>query len=235
MRVFIGGEQFGVIRTAFRELGHEAWSCDLEPTRDGSPHHLRGDMRHYWSETPDGQPWDLGIFHPDCTFFTNSAAWAYKDPDCVRYPGVGYHQKIKPETLVGADRRAAREGDATFVREIVDECPIKKKAVENPRGYLSAVLGKPSQSIQPNQFGDDASKETCLWLYDLPLLVPTLQIEPRYVDGRPRWANQTDSGQNKLAPGPTRAADRARTYQGIARAMAAQWGNLQPPTPGESG
>jgi hypothetical protein len=84
-------------------------------------------------------------------------------------------------------------------------------------------LMKFSQVIQPYEFGHDASKATCLWLKNLPLLEGTKYVEPRLVDGKPRWANQTDSGQNKLGPSPTRSADRARTYAGIAEAMAAQW------------
>lgn len=81
---------------------------------------------------------------------------------------------------------------------------------------------KPSQTVQPWQFGDDASKATCLWIEGWPKLVsdPARYVAPRYVNGKPRWANQTDSGQNRLSPGETRAADRAVTYQGIANAIA---------------
>ncbi len=80
----------------------------------------------------------------------------------------------------------------------------------------------------PDMFGDDASKATCLWLRGLPELVPTKRIAPRMVNGRPRWANQTDSGQNRLSPSPDRAFLRSITYPGIADAMADQWGSKTP-------
>jgi hypothetical protein len=121
--------------------------------------------------------WDLAIFHPDCTYLTNSAAWAYGDGP--------YHQKIKPETLVSAARRAARERAVAFVMALL-AAPIGRIAIENPIGYLSTALRKPEQIIQPHWFGDDASKATCLWLKGLPPLVPTRPIAPRMVDGRPR-------------------------------------------------
>jgi hypothetical protein len=104
-----------------------------------------------------------------------------------------------------------------FVRELLGT-DIDKIALENPIGCISTRIRKPDQTIQPWQFGDDASKATCLWLKNLPLLAPTNVIV------KARYANQTPSGQNKLGPGPTRARERARTYQGIANAMAAQWG-----------
>lgn len=223
MRVLIGMEQFGHTRQAFRRRGHQAWSCDLMPARDGSPYHLQGDVRRYLERAPDGVPWDLAIFHPDCTFFTNSAAWAFRDPDYDRYPGVGYHQKVKPGTLVGQARRDARERDAVLVRELRDS-KIPRKAFENPHGYMTKILGRPSQAIHPNQFGHDASKATCLWLFELPHLVPTKLIAPRIVNGLPRWANQTDSGQNNLPPSDDRAMQRAATYPGISEAFAEQWG-----------
>lgn len=218
MRVLIGCERFGRVRDAFRARGHDAWSCDLAPDINNSPYHLHCDVL-----TVLGNGWDLGIFHPDCTYFVNSAAWAFRDPDYERWPGVGYHQKIRPDTLVGATRRAARHRNGEFVVRLVNS-PIPKIAIENPRGYLSTLLGPPTQVIQPNQFGDDASKATCLWLYDLPDLVPTAQVAPRMVEGRPRWANQTDSGQNRLSPSPGRAMARAASYPGIVAAMAARWG-----------
>lgn len=99
-------------------------------------------------------------------------------------------------------------------------------ALENPVGCISTRIRKPTQIIQPYQFGDDASKKTCLWLRNLPPLTPTKYIPPRMVNGKPRWANQTDSGQNKLGPSEDRWKERSRTYQGIADAMATQWGRI---------
>jgi len=228
MRVLIGCEQFGVLREAMRKRGHDAWSCDTQPARDGSPFHFQCDVLSMLSDLPvpgvmgwQRLPWDLAIFHPDCTYQTNSAAWAYKDPDYDRYPGVGYHQKTKPGTLLGAARREARERSSEFVKRLWS-APVPRIAIENPIGNLSNVLGS-SQLVQPYEFGDDASKGTCLWLKGLLPLRPTKYIEPRWIDGRPRWANQTDSGQNRLSPDDDRAMQRAATYPGIADAMAEQW------------
>lgn len=212
MRVLIGCERFGILREAFRRRGHDAWSCDLVPTVDGSSHHYCCDVREVL-----GLGWDLAIFHPDCTFLTCSAEWAYGDGP--------YHQRVKPGTLVGAARRAARADAVAFVRELI-AAPIRRKAIENPRGHLAQHLGAAHQTIQPNEFGHDASKATCLWLYNLPILFRTHLVAPRMIDGRPRWGNQTDAGQNRLSPSADRAMLRAATYPGIADAMANQWGNL---------
>jgi hypothetical protein len=109
---------------------------------------------------------------------------------------------------------------------------VPRIAIENPVGCISTRIRKPDQFIQPHQFGHDASKKTCLWLKNLPLLQPTAKIEPRWVkDPRtglevPRWSNQFDSGQNNLVSSPERATRRAERYQGIADAMADQWGVL---------
>lgn len=101
--------------------------------------------------------------------------------------------------------------------------PIPRIALENPIGHLSTALRKPDQIIQPYDFGEDASKATCLWLKNLPPLVSTFRVPPRMVNGRPRWANQTDGGGNRLPPSSDRWKQRSITYQGIADAMAAQW------------
>jgi hypothetical protein len=217
MRVLVGCECSGVVREAFRACGHDAWSCDLKPTEQPG-NHLQCDVL---TVLDDG--WDLMIAHPDCTYLTISAEWAYKDPDCVRYPGVGYHMKLKAGTLTGAARRAARDEAAKFFRTLLD-CRIPRVCLENPVGCISSRVRKPDQTIQPHQYGEDASKATCLWLRNLPPLKPTGHFPPRMVNGRPRWGNQTDGGQNKLSPSANRVTDRSRTYEGIARAMADQWG-----------
>jgi hypothetical protein len=219
LRVLIGGERFGISREAWRARGHNAYSCDIVPAIDGSPYHLQCDVR-----TVFRLGWDIAIFHPDCTYLTSSAEWAYADPNFERYPGVGYHQRVKPQTLVGEARRAARKEAVSFVFECRD-APIPLIVIENPRGHLSTAWRPPNQTIQPNEYGDDASKATCLWIEgELPLLVPTKLVPPRFVNGRPRWANQTDGGQNRLSPSDDRAMARAATYPGIANAMADQWG-----------
>lgn len=214
MRVLVGMECSGRVREAFRALGHDAWSCDLFPAEDDSPYHIEGDVFDHLDEG-----WDIGIFHPTCTYLTCSAEWAYGDGP--------YHQKVKPETLVGAERREAREQAIEDVKRLWS-APIPRKAIENPRGVLSTRWRRPTQTIQPYEYGEDASKATCLWLDGLPALVPTRRVPGRIVtvNGKPveRWANQTDSGQNKLTPGADRWKERSRTYDGIARAFAAQWG-----------
>ena len=201
MKVLVACEFSGAVRDAFLEQGHDAVSCDLLPQLGSCPH-IQGDVRELldWG-------WDLMIAHPPCTYL-NSAGLHWNG----RVPGRA------EKTMEALD----------FVAELA-AAPIPRIAIENPIGCISTVWRKPDQKIQPHQFGHDASKNTCLWLKNLPLLRGTLDVPPRMVDGKPRWANQTDSGQNRLSPSPDRWALRSATYRGIARAMAAQWGwGLQP-------
>lgn len=234
MRIFIGMETSGALRRRFAEMGHDVVSVDVLPAEDGATigRHIVGDAFEAL-ETLRASGWwpDFAMFHITCTYLTNSAAWAFNNPDFVRYPGVGYHQRVKPGTLTGAARRAAREASKDEFRR-VRALPIERKAVENPIGALSQIM-KPTQIIQPYEFGDDASKGTCLWMMDEngePLPAMKLPIDParrvpgRMVNGVERWANQTDSGQNRLSPGEDRWKDRSRTFPGIADAMAATWG-----------
>jgi hypothetical protein len=106
------------------------------------------------------------------------------------------------------------------------DAPVPRICIENPVSVISTRIRKPDQTVQPYQFGHDASKRTCLWLKGLAPLVlnPADYVQPRMVAGRPRWANQTDSGQNKLGPSADRWQVRSKTYTGIAQAMAEQWG-----------
>jgi len=214
MKVLIACESSGTVREAFRALGHDAWSSDLLPADDGSQFHLQGDARRFLHEG-----WDLLIAHPPCTYLTSAAEWAYGDGP--------YHQKVKEGTLVGAARRAARVEAVALFSDFLF-APIPRIAVENPVGVASRLIRKPDQTIQPYDFGDDASKRTCLWLKGLPTLVATERVPGRFVtteSGRlvERWDNQTDSGQNRLSPGADRWKERSKTYPGIARAMALQW------------
>lgn len=215
LRVLVACEYSGRVRSAFRALGHDAWSADLLPAEDGALHHIQGDV--LWLLK---QPWDLVIGHPPCTYLTSAAEWAFADPDFERYPDGGYHQRVKSETLTGAARRAARQEAVEFVEKIW-QANARAVCIENPKGALPQM--GIHQCIQPHWFGDDASKSTVLRLKGLPFLEPTHPVEPRIVDGRPRWGNQTDSGQNKLSPSEDRWKDRSRTYPGIAQAMAHQW------------
>jgi hypothetical protein len=234
--VFIGGETSGALRRRFEAHGHTAISCDNLPSEDNAgSSHIIGDifdtLERLWGE----KRWpDLAIFHFTCTYHTVSAAWAFNDPDFVRYPGIGYHQRVKPETLTGAARREARD-KAEFDFRRAAALPIRRKVFENPVGTLSTRWRKPSQIIQPYQFGDDASKATCLWylgkdgeeLDDMQLpILPENRFPGRWVNGVERWGNQTDSGQNRLSPGEDRWKDRSRTFPGIASAMAANWSLL---------
>ena len=147
------------------------------------------------------EDWSLMIAFPPCTYLC----------------GSGLHwNKRRPE------RAALTEDALRFVLALAD-AGVQRIAIENPVGCLSTRWRKPDQVIQPWQFGEDASKATCLWLKGLPNLVPT-NVLPG--GRRARRANQTASGQNKLGPSPTRWAERSKTYQGIADAMAEQWGGL---------
>jgi hypothetical protein len=118
------------------------------------------------------------------------------------------------------------EDALAFVQRLMD-APIARIAIENPVSIISSRIRKPDQIVNPYQFGEDASKKTCLWLKGLPMLASTSFVEPRIVNGRERWGNQTPSGQNKLGPSPDRWKERSRTYQGIADAMAAQWSTTE--------
>jgi hypothetical protein len=219
MNILVGHEESQNVTRELRRLGHNAYSCDLKPCSGGHPEwHLKMDV----FEAIGLMNWDAGLFFPDCTYLTISAEWAYKDPDFNRYPEVGYHQRVKPNTLVGDTRRKAREDAVAHVKALWNS-GIPIVAIENPVGRLSSLWQKPTQIIQPYHFGDDACKKTCLWLKGLQKLTPTNHIKPRYVNGAPRWGNQTDVGQNKLPPSKNRAKLRSKTYPGIARAMAEQW------------
>ena len=196
MRVLVACEYSGVVRDAFAARGHYAMSCDLLPTDAPGQHH-EGDVRDII-----GQGWDLMIAHPPCTYLSVS----------------GMHW-----TTRGLRDPKLTEDALDFVRLLMD-APIERIAVENPVSIISSRIRKPDQVVQPWMFGHDASKKTCLWLKNLPLLVPTQLVEPRIVDGKKRWGNQTDSGQNRLGPSDDRWKIRSKTYEGIAQAMAEQWG-----------
>jgi hypothetical protein len=195
MRVLVGCEFSGVVREAFRRRGHDAWSCDLLPAEDGSEFHFQRDVL----TVINNQDWDLAIFHPDCTYLAVS--------------GLHWNKRIEGRELKTIEALA-------FVAKLL-AAPIPRIALENPIGCISSRIRKPDQIIQPWQFGHDASKATCFWLKGLPKLVPT-KVLPG--GKKARRANQTPSGQNKLGPSPDRWKERARTYPGIAEAMADQWG-----------
>tara|TARA_R110000824_G_scaffold4307_5_gene20630 strand:- start:24 stop:695 length:672 start_codon:yes stop_codon:yes gene_type:complete len=217
MTWLVACEYSGRVRDAILEQGIDAVSCDLLPSEVGGPH-IIGDVTDLLQKR-----WAGIVAHPDCTFLTGAAAWALKDPDFDRYPDVGYHQRVQPGTLTGAARRAARQKAGEFAA-LIWASPTERVAIENPRGGLSSFIrGGDLQEVQPHEFGDDASKATVFRTRGLTKLAATHHVEPRFVDGKPRWANQTDSGQNRLSPGPDRWKERSRTYPGIAKAIAMQW------------
>jgi hypothetical protein len=198
MRVLVACEYSGRVRDAFIAAGHEALSCDLLPTLSPGPHY-QGDVRDII-----GQGWDLMVAHPPCTYLSVS----------------GMHW-----TTRGLRDPQLTEDALDFVRELM-AAPVTRICIENPVSVISTRIRKPDQIVQPYEYGCDASKKTCLWLKNLPKLTPTQYVEPRVVDGKKRWANQCDSGQNKLGPSEDRWKLRSATFDGIAKAMADQWGTL---------
>ena len=184
MRVLIGCEFSGVVRRAFRARGYEAFSCDILPAEDKSPFHIQGDVRDVLD-----QNWDLACFHPPCTHLAVSGARWFKDKQ--------------------AEQAEALE----FVRLLLD-APIPRIALENPVSIISSRIRKPTQTIQPWQFGHGETKATCLWLKNLPPLTPTNIVEGR------------EARVHRMPPGPDRWKERSRTFEGIAQAMADQWGPL---------
>ena len=194
MRVLIVCEYSGTVRDAFIARGHDAMSCDLLPTDAPGPHY-QGDVRDVL-----GDGWDLMIAHPPCTYLSVS----------------GMHW-----TTRGLRDPKLTEDALEFVQLLMD-APIPRIALENPVSIISSRIRKPDQIVHAWQFGHHASKRTCLWLKNLPPLVPT-DVLPG--GAKARRANQTASGQNRLGPSPDRWKIRSATYQGIADAMADQWGN----------
>lgn len=196
MRVLIACEFSGTVREAFRQLGHDAWSCDLLASEKRGPH-FQCDVVSVLEKG-----WDLMIAHPPCTYLCSSGLhWNHRTPG-----------------------RAEKTEDALAFVHILLSAPIQQIVLENPVGCISTKIRPYDQTVQPYEFGDDASKKTCLWLKGVQKLRPTNYVEPRLVNGKPRWANQTDSGQNRLGPSADRWALRSITYPGLASAMAEQWG-----------
>ena len=225
VNIIVACERSEKVTQAMRAKGHTAYSCDQEPSEIvGYPYHFECDIKklhfHYLIEWS----WiDLLIAHPPCTDLAVSGARYFKD-------------------------KVEKQAEAIKFAEWIWDLPIPLIAIENPIGVLStkSKLGKPTQIIQPWQFGHDASKATCLWLKGLPKLKPTKLIEPHYrcrcgyrfdyelgKYGCPNccgekiarlvFGNQTPSGQNNEPPGENQATNRSRTYEGIAEAMAEQW------------
>lgn len=189
LNVLVGCESSGTVREAFRALGHDAWSCDLLPADDGSQFHIQDDVRNVI-----GKRWDIGIFHPPCTRLCNSGVRWLHERDL-------WADLYKAADLFKACLNA----------------PIPHVAVENPTMHkhaLERVGAEASQAIQPWQFGHGETKRTCLWLRNLPPLIPTEIVEGRE---QRMW---------RLPPSEDRWKQRSKTYDGIARAMAVQWSEV---------
>lgn len=208
-KILIACEFSGKVRDTFAALGHDVMSCDLEATETEGKHY-QGDVRDIIN---DG--WDLMIAHPPCTYLTVTGnKWFADQPP------------RKSGALVGAERRAAREDAINFFM-LLANAPIKHIAIENPIGVMSSVWRKPDQVIHPWQFGHQASKSTCLWLKNLPLLIPTDIVDKgefvEFKSGKrvSKWYADAAKYDAK-----TRERIRNRTFQGIADAMADQWGKI---------
>lgn len=183
MKILVACEFSGTVRDAFIRKGHDAISCDILPTEVPGPH-FQGDVLEILD-----QGWDLMIAHPPCTHLAVSGA---------------RHFKRKQED--GSQAEALR-----FVERLM-KANIEKIAIENPISIISSHFRKPEQIIQPWQFGHGETKATCLWLKNLPNLIPT-----NIVDGR-------EARVWKMPPGKNRWKERSRTFKGIAEAMSEQWG-----------
>lgn len=198
MKVLVACEYSGKVRDAFRAKGHEAMSCDILPTDVEGPHY-QGDVRDIIN---DG--WDLMIAHPPCTYLTNSGVtWLHKDPS----------------------RWAKLDDGAAFFKMLL-EAPVERIAIENPimHKYAKERIGgvKQSQVVQPWMFGHMEQKATCLWLKNLPLLEPTNNVKEQML----ALPDNERQRLHYLPPSADRWKKRSETFQGIADAMAEQWGSL---------
>lgn len=204
MRVLVACEFSGTVRDAFTKLGHDAWSCDIVPS-DTPGNHFQCDL----FEIIDNN-WDLIIAHPPCTYLTVTGNKWFKPEYKERFP----------------NREKDRIQAIEFFTKIYN-CNIPKICIENPIGIMSTVLKKPDQIVHPWQFGHSASKSTCLWLKGLPELIPTNIVSKgefiTYKSGKRMSKWYADAA--KLSP-TERAKVRNKTFQGIADAMANQWGGL---------
>ena len=198
MRVLIACEFSGIVRRAFADRGHDAWSCDLLPAEDRSNKHITGDVREILS---DG--WDFMVAHPPCTRLCNSG---------VRWLSIPPPGKTREQMWAELDDGAALFSacwNAPIDRIAVEYPVMHKHAKQRIEGYQEFA-----QSIHPWQFGHHETKRTCLWLKNLPPLTPT-----KIVDGR-------EARVHRMPPGPDRWKERSRFFPGIADAMADQWGGV---------
>lgn len=198
LKALIGCEESGAVRNAFRELGHDAWSCDLLECSDESEFHYQMDI----FDAIKLQKWDLAIFHPPCQYIAVSGArWMYNK-----------------DGSVNQERKKNQDLALDFVQKLMD-VDIPHIAIENPISVISSKIRKPDQIIQPWMFGHPEKKSTSLWLKNLPLLIPTNDVSEE-MKSLPK--SQTDK-IHYMSPGPERAKLRSKTYSGVAKAIAQQW------------
>lgn len=203
MKILVGCEESQTVTIELRKLGHEAYSCDLLPCSGSHPEwHIQGDV----FKAIESKEWDLGIFHPECTRLTVTANKWYKPEFAHRFPTI--HQD--------------REKAVDFFMKLVN-CGIPKIAIENPIGIMSTRFRKPDQIIQPYHFGDTERKSTCLWLFDLPKLVPTDIVEPEIIYHKSGRTDGKLHFETMKLPKEERRKARSVTFPGIAKAMAEQW------------
>jgi site-specific DNA-cytosine methylase len=202
LKVLVACEFSGTVREAFAKRGHDAWSCDLEPT-DVPGNHYQGSV----FDILDGGGWDLMIAHPPCTYLTVTGNKWMKDEYKDRFP----------------TRQQDRKNAIEFFMRLAN-ANIPMIAIENPIGIMSTTWRKPNQIIHPWQFGHEASKSTCLWLKNLPKLNSTNVVGKgefiEYKSGKRMTKWYADAASLKPKE---RAKIRNKTFQGIADAMAAQW------------
>lgn len=204
-KILVACEESQSITKELRDLGHEAFSCDILPCSGGHPEwHIQADVF-----TIVNQGWDLMIAHPPCTYLSVSGARHLYNKDGSKNLERWENQKIALD----------------FVQKLMN-CPIPRIAIENPVSVISTKIRKPDQIIQPYMFGDEATKTTCLWLKNLPKLEPTKMVSKGqrivFKSGKshPKW--YADALANAKTPAERRTL-RSKTFQGIARAMADQW------------
>ena len=225
LKVLVACEFSGTVRNAFLARGHDAWSCDLLPSLDGSNRHIRGDVRHYLNER-----WDLlMVAHPPCTRLCNSGVrWLSEPPgkltaEHYRAAEIMAYQGMDREQRLAFMWDKLREGAALF--SDLWNAPIPQIAVENPVMHEHAkrlILNyrEFAQSVQPHEFGEPELKRTCLWLRNLPKLVPTnrLVVPAVGTPERKQW-----SRVHNASPSADRWRERSKFFAGIAAAMADQW------------
>jgi hypothetical protein len=216
MKVLIACEFSGTVRNAFLEEGHDAWSCDLEKSLDGSNRHIRGDVRDILK---DG--WDLlMVAHPPCTRLCRSGRQWLSGPGKMTPP-----KKLPRGRTWESMKKEFEEGVNLFTT--LWDAPIERVAIENPKMHdiaqdrMPSDLAKP-QMIQPFWFGHPEYKNTGLYLRGLPELVETNRLQEP-VKGSPEWIKW--NRVHRIPPGPDRWKKRSEFFPGVAKAMATQWGN----------